>query len=204
MQLVVRDAASGSSGTESFYLGHTETRLKPGDTVVTGQRIGQMTLNGATTGWHVHFEYRRLGVDGKTWKSERYFTGAREEALDNKRKGSLPTGWKWGDTFYFTHYDLGDVNQNDAAPCHGASGRNLCDLEKNGEKTIALTVDVRKSLGVKFGDKVRLDGPCSGTYRLEDEMNQRFRYACVKKDGLCIKGDIPSCGGGAHTIHKIQ
>lgn len=50
-----------------------------------------MTLNGATTGWHVHFEYRRLGVDGKTWKSERYFTGAREEALDNKRKGSLPT-----------------------------------------------------------------------------------------------------------------
>lgn len=61
---------------------------------------------------------------------------------------------------------------------------------KNGEKPIALTVDVRKSLGVKFGDKVKLVGPCTDTYSVEDEMNQRFRYTCVKKDGVCIKGDI--------------
>lgn len=36
-------------GDESFYLGHTETKLKEGDVVRTGQRIGQMILNGATT-----------------------------------------------------------------------------------------------------------------------------------------------------------
>lgn len=39
-------------------MGHTDSKLKIGDKVKTGQRIGQMILNGATTGWHVHFEYR--------------------------------------------------------------------------------------------------------------------------------------------------
>lgn len=193
----------GYPSDESFYLGHTETKMKVGDVVSTGQRIGQMKLDGATTGWNVHVEYRRLGVDGKTWKSERYFTGVREQALDNKRKGQLPSGWKWGDKFYFTHYDLGDPNQNDSAPCHWASGKNLCDMEKSGVRTIALTVDVRNALGIKFGDKVRLEWPCAWTYQVEDEMHSRFRYACVNRDGLCIKGDIPSCSGWAHSVHPL-
>lgn len=185
---------------ESFYLGHTETRFKKGDFVRTGQRLGQMTLDGATTGWHVHVEYRRLGVDGKTWKSERYFTGARESALDNKRKGNLPTGYKWGDSFHFTGYDLGDPNQNDVSPCHGADGTNMCDNAKRGEKQIALTVDVRTALGVKFGDKVKLVGKCTGEYVVRDEMNARYRYACIKNEssGLCIKGDIAMYEGKGH------
>jgi hypothetical protein len=43
---------------------------------------------------------------------------------------------------------------------------------------------------VKFGDKVRLVGACTDEYVIEDEMNSRFRFACIEKDGVCIKGDI--------------
>lgn len=59
--------------------------------------------------------------------------------------------------YYFTHYDLGDVSQNDSAPCHGASGADLCFLAREGVNTMALTVDIRNKLGVKWGDKVILE-----------------------------------------------
>lgn len=87
-----------------------------------------MILNGATTGWHVHFEYRRLTPSG-TWASQRYFTGLKEAQLDKKRKGITFNGWKWGDTIYATTYDLGDVNQNDASPFIGASGKDMRHIE---------------------------------------------------------------------------
>jgi len=108
-----------------------------------------MTLNGATTGWHVHFEYRRLSPGG-TWASQRYFTGLKEKTLDNKRKNVTFNGWKWGDTIYATHYTLGDVKQNDASPWVGASGKNLKDIPN----VVALTKDVRRSLNIKFGDVI--------------------------------------------------
>ena len=60
--------------------------------------------------------------------------------------------------YYFTHYDLGDVRQNDSSPCHGASGADLCFLAREGVNTMALTVDIRNKLGIKFGDKVILEG----------------------------------------------
>ena len=59
--------------------------------------------------------------------------------------------------YYFTHYDLGDINQNDSSPCHGASGADLCFLARQGVNTMALTSDIRAKIGVKFGDKVILE-----------------------------------------------
>jgi hypothetical protein len=155
-----------------------------------------MTLDWATTGWHVHVEYRRLSKTW-VWKSERYFTGAREAQLDNKRKGITYTGWKWGDVIYATNYDLGDVNQNDASPFIGASGKDL----RHVPKAVALTKDVRASLGLKWGDRIVIESLRTGLeheVQIEDEMNQRFRNSwpstCVKPNSgstACIKMDIP-------------
>lgn len=108
-----------------------------------------MILNGATTGWHVHFEYR-VKNKGGTWASQRYFTAIREKALDNQRKNVMKTDWVWGDKVFATAYDLGDVNQNDASPFIGASGKDL----RHVYNPIALTLDVRKALGIKFGDVI--------------------------------------------------
>ena len=116
----------------------------------------------------------------------------------------MKTDGKWGDTITATVYDLGDVKQNDASPWVGASGVNL----QGHTNTIALTVDIRKSLGIKWGDKVmmcRKDSPDYCVYfEVHDEMNSRFRYACVNKDGYCIKMDIARQNskheGGAWTL----
>lgn len=193
VQLVVQK--DGKDTDESFYLGHTETKHTVGTVLHTGQRIGQMILNGATTGWHVHFEYRRQSVTG-VWASQRYFTGLKESQLDNKRKGYTFSGWKWGDIVSATTYDVGDVNQNDASPYVGASGKDL----RHVPNAIALTVDVRRSLGLKFGDSILLKNVATSKVtkvQVEDEMNARYRESgpdnCIKPNagGYCIKMDIP-------------
>ena len=110
--------------------------------------------------------------------------------------------------YYFTHYDLWDVRQNDSQPCKGASGVDLCYLERNGIHTMALTADIRKKLGVKFGDKVKLTGApgCAGTYEVHDEMNKRFRTSCIMRPrtSYCIKWDLSNRPGGACSVEKIQ
>lgn len=69
---------------------------------------------------------------------------------------------------------------------------------------MAITSDIRKKMGIKFGDTVILKGDigCAGTYQVHDEMNKRFRTRCIirKGTGLCIKGDIASMPGGRCTI----
>lgn len=129
--------------------------------------------------------------------------------------------------FFFTSYTLWDERQNDSTPCIGASGEDLCSLEAEGVHTMALTVDVRKRLGVKFGDKVRLtwDKWCEGIYIVSDEMACRFRWEyawanwpCKYSDwtptpkvshikrprtNLYIKWDLPWKKGGSCVINKI-
>lgn len=92
------------------------------------------------------------------------------------------TYWNWKpDRLAITHYDLGDVAQNDDSPCIGASGKDMCALAKGGEKMIALVEAVRVPLDVKYGDKVVLSGGnCPGVYTVEDNMGPRFRYSCIK------------------------
>ena len=185
--------ARGYPSDESFILWHTETKFKVGDIVSTGQRLWQMTLNGATTGWNVHFEYRRLSPWG-TWASQRYFTGLKEKTLDNKRKNVTFNGWKWGDTIYATSYTLGDVKQNDASPWVWASGKNLKDIPN----VVALTKDVRRSLNIKFWDIIVICqwDKCYDV-QVEDEMNARYRETwpkdCIKPNNwinACIKMDM--------------
>ena len=52
--------------TMKWLIWHIDTRLKDGDIVVTGQRIGQTNLSGATTGHHTHIELFVL------WKNREY------------------------------------------------------------------------------------------------------------------------------------
>jgi len=186
---------------ESFYLWHTESKLKAWDIVTTGQRIGQMTMDGATTGWHVHFEYRRLSPGG-AWASQRYFTGLKEQVIDNKRKNVTYNGWKWGDKIYASAYDLGDVNQNDASPNIWASGKDL----RHVPNAVALTKDVRRSLWLKFWDKILIQSEDwkSHAVQVEDEMNMRYRETwpenCVKPTNgtpHCIKMDM------ARPVNKL-
>lgn len=192
VQLRVLDASLTPSD-ESFYLWHTETKFKVWDIVTTGQRLWQMILNGATTGWHVHFEYRRLSPWG-TWASQRYFTGLKEKTLDNKRKNVTYNWWKWGDEIYATSYTLGDAKQNDASPWVWASGKDLRWISN----VVALTKDVRRSLNIKFWDIIVICqwDKCYDV-QVEDEMNARYRETwpkdCIKPNNgvnACIKMDM--------------
>jgi hypothetical protein len=74
-------------------------------------------------------------------------------------------------------------------------------------RTIAITVDIRNKLGIKFWDVVQLtwDAGCSWVYQVHDEMNRRFRENCILRPGTmyCIKWDIPSMPGGACSITKL-
>ena len=93
---------------------------------------------------------------------------------------------------------------------------------------MALTVDIRNRLGIKFGDKVSLSGDngCEGTYTVTDEMACRFRGEYAWSNGPCyysdrktptpktsnvkrpgtnfyIKWDLPGRPGGACTVTKL-
>ncbi len=199
-----------------WVIWHIETNIKNWDIVNTGQRIGQTNISGATTWHHSHIELWYM-IDGK-WKNISYTN--RSQAITEKRNNTL-LNIKWWQTYYFTAYNLWDVNQNDGDPCTWASGKNLCNLEKQWVRTIALTRDVRDALKLNFWDKVKLEWPCSWVYQIEDEMNCRFRWKpCyylknnkrvwhptwnVKRPwtDLLIKWDIPSCWGWAHKILQV-
>ena len=93
--------------------------------------------------------------------------------------------------YYFTPYNL-TKKQTDSQPCIWASTKNLCTLNSKWIKTIALTVDVRKSMNIKRWDEVQLiwDKWCEWIYQVHDEMNKRYREWCILRDWVCIKWDI--------------
>lgn len=114
------------------------------------------------------------------------------------------------EVLFFTTYNAGAVEQNDGAPCHSASGKDICQGLRNGESHVAITKDIRKKLNLRWGDKVKLTGgKCAGIYSVEDEMGKRFRTGCIKRDGACIKGDIAVPKGskqlcdGVYEVEKI-
>lgn len=201
---------------ERYVYGHTQTSRKEGDRVNAWDIIGQSNNSGHSFGVHTHFEYWNKYINQTTiW-----------DTRNNPYSRNLCTqrGWKFCDvyedmpvaktnaleTYYFTHYDLGDISQNDSAPCHGASGADLCFLARQGVNTMALTSDIRKKLGVKWGDKVILEGDdgCKWIYEVHDEMNARYRVpnGWVKRPwtNYYIKGDLPWKPGGACTVQKIN
>ena len=190
-----------------IVLGHTVTTNEVDDLFSKWQIIWQTNVSWASTWNHVHIEL---------WN---WFTNvSREYALWEKYKSINWTkllnhrGWDFWqqkkDVFYFTHYDLWDKNQNDSTPCIGASGKDLCKLESSGLRTMALTSDIRESLGIKFWDKVRLlwDEGCEGIFQVEDEMNKRYRqtpWVLRPWTPYYIKGDLPSMDGWVCSVTKI-
>lgn len=167
--------------------------------------VGTTDISWASTNYHVHIEL----WDGwmnvtREFALSRDYQSINWTALLNHRK------WNFGQpkvAYYFTHYDLWDVKQNDTTPCIGASGKDLCYLEKSGVRTMALTSDIRKEVGVKFGDQVKLiwDVGCEGIFQVEDEMNIRFRKNNILRPWTpyAIKWDLPSMDWGACSIIKL-
>lgn len=189
-------------GDERWIYGHTQTSRLAGERIEAGDILGQSNDTGYADGIHTHIEY---------WKATKNISEV-WEANDKSDKLCDQRGWQFCkisplETYYFTHYDLGDISQNDSAPCHGASGADLCWLAREWVATMALTSDIREKLWVVWGDKVILewDEWCRGIYEVHDEMNKRFRTGCVKRHGtnICIKGDLPGKPGGACTVKKI-
>lgn len=192
-----------------IVLGHTITTYKVGQMLKKDDIIWQTNISGASTWMHVHIEL----WNWHTNVSREFALGEKYKSIDGT---SLLNhrGWDFGQpdevppTYYFTHYDLWDVKQNDASPCIGASGKDLCYLEKTGVRTMALTSDLRNQLWVSFGQKVKLtwDEGCEGIYQVEDEMNLRFRKSpWVKRPwtNYYIKGDLPSMEGWACSVTKL-
>ena len=64
-------------------------------------------------------------------------------------------------------------------------------MKAHGIGTMALTVDIRKKLGIQFGDKVALTGDvgCEGVYTVTDEMACRFRGELAWTNGPCAYSD---------------
>ena len=190
-----------------IVLAHIESPLMKWAIVKTWTYLGRTNISWASTNYHVHIElwdnYYNVSREFALWEKYRKINGT---ALLNHRQWDFWQQRK--NVYYFTSYDLWDVSQNDSTPCIGASGKDLCEMERNGIRTMALTSDIREELGVKFGDKVRLlweDG-CEWVYEVHDEMNKRFRstpWVLRPWTPYYIKGDLPSKWGGVCSVTKI-
>ena len=213
-----------------WYFGHTvlDSKWKVGDTIQTWVRFAHADLSGATTGWHTHIELRRM-YDG-VWQSIRYTSRNKEKQLEETRMNWVIPNANAAEenTYYFTSYNLWDVTQNDNAPCISADGKDSCALHASWRGTMALTVDIRKKIGVQFWDKVALawDVGCEGVYTVTDEMACRFRWEYAWSNGPCsysdktptpktshvrrpwtnyyIKGDLPGRPWWACQISKLK
>lgn len=214
-------------GRIRWYFGHTvlDAWRKIGERINTWVRFAHADISGATTWWHTHIELRRM-YDG-VWQSVRYVTRWKERKLEQTRLASKTENAVAPNTYYFTHYALWDAKQNDETPCISADGKDSCLLHKQWRWTMALTVDIRKKLGIQFWDKVVLtwDVGCEGVYTVTDEMACRFRWEYAWSNGPCaysdgtptpktshilrpgtnyyIKGDLPGRPGGACSIKKL-
>ena len=165
-------------------------------------------------------------LEKRLWKLDANSLWALSRATDISSFAWSQTGTGSDIKYYFTHYAFVEA-QTDAAPCISASGDDVCKLHKWGRNTMALTVDIRNKLGVKFWDKVVLTGEvwCEWVYTVTDEMACRFRWEnawlnwpCKYSDGTLtprvshikrpgtphyIKGDLPGRPGWACSITKL-
>lgn len=172
--------------------GHTSTQKKEWDILASWEVFWVTDMSWESTGMHLHLELWKWHkiVSREFFWSDTYDSWDQTRLLAHRR-------WNFDNKYYFTHYDLGDISQNDWAPCIGASWKDLCELEKKGIRTMAITSDIRKLMGIKFWDTVTLVGDpgCAGTYQVHDEMNKRYRQTpWVKRPWTpyYIKGDLPS------------
>lgn len=205
-----------------IVLWHLQTSRKVWEKLKEWDIIWQTNLSWQSTGMHVHIElwwkyYILSSPVIYWWEHYREF----QWALLAHRKWDF---WQPKEQpYYFTHYDLWVVAQNDASPCHWATWEDLCELSSKGINTMALTKDIREKLWVNFGDKVKLTAEkgCEWEYLVKDEMNCRFRWKpCWYKKKwewkfhptwnvlrewtpYYIKWDLPNKAGWACFVTKI-
>ena len=190
-----------------IVLWHTNTSRKDWTRVKQWDIIGQTNMSWTSTWMHVHIElwYKYFILSSEAiygWEHTR----ENQWALLEHRKWNFEQ--PKDPPYYFTAYNLWDVNQNDSTPCIGASGVDLCYLEASGVRTMALTVDIRNKYKVKLGEKIKLTGDagCEWEYEVHDEMNIRFR----QDPGILrpwtpyyIKWDLPSKPGWTCFVTKL-
>jgi len=190
-----------------IVLAHIETPLEEGAELKEGMYIGNTNVSWQSTWVHLHVElwhwYMNVSSEYALWLPYEEHNGT--DLLTHRNWDFWQPKW---DVYYFTAYNLWDVNQNDSTPCIWASWKDLCHLEASGIRTMALTSDIRRELGVKFWDKVRLvwEKGCEGIFQVEDEMNKRFRQTpWVRRPwtSYYIKWDLPSMPWGACSIIKL-
>ena len=218
-------------GEYRMVFGHTKARdgLKEGMRItlwVDDMKLGTTDLSGYQNScYHVHFElwYKWENINGRFMVGDNKVSQPDSKKLLDKRKWDF--GWK--ETYYFTHYDLGDVAQNDSEPCRTADWNDSCLMMKHWIETMAMTVDIRNKYGIKFGDKVLLewDEWCQWIYTVTDELACRFRWDNAWSNWPCyyrdktptpvvsnikrpwtqyyIKWDLPGRPGGACSITKL-
>ena len=204
-----------------ILIGHVNAYLTENNvTVHTGDSIGRVggcpddaISEGKSTGCHSHLVYSFWNEQKGDYEnfipysSNNYQISASEYLNDSQEKSES----KNSITVYMSHYEVGVVAQNDSSPCTGAESRtDLCQLRRDGGQFIALTVDQRNILGVKWKDKVHVVGKDFEFDALVmDEMAKRFRTGCIEKQGACIKADYGVLPGeqfysGVVTIYRID
>ena len=172
--------------------GHTKATVKKWDQVKKTFIIGKSNISGESTWMHLHLEI---------WKwykivSREIFWSDTYESTD-QTKLLAHRNWNFDNKYYFTHYDLWDSSQNDSTPNIWASWKDLTDPKIINP--IALTVDIRKLYGIKFGQVITLIWDNWKEYKatVHDEMNKRFRTWCILRPWTkyCIKWDIARRNG---------
>ena len=178
-----------SANEVNYLFWHTYTQLNVGDKAGKWAIIGNTDMSWASTAPHVHIEvwenWNNTDLDGNVNPDSQAVLDKRKAYQDHSQ------------IYYFTHYDVGDIWQNDASPCIGASGRDLCEMLRNGENFVAVTKDIRLKMWLKFWDKVKLvwDVWCAWYYTVEDEMNCRFRWENAHDNGTCYNRDWSLASG---------
>lgn len=183
---------------------HTTTSLKEWDKVDKWAIIWNTDLSWISQNHHVHIEIWRNNqwvMQNIKYPSRRWYWSGYYDVVINEKSEELleQRKPKLDQIYYFTHYDPWVVAQNDNSPCIAASWKDICEMMRNGQDFVAITVDIRKQMWIKRWDKVRLVGDpwCAWVYSVEDEMNKRFRTQCIKRPwtDYCIKWDMAKAWG---------
>lgn len=183
-----------TNGLMQILIGHT-TLVKTGS-CHTGEKIGYTNLTGKFQGepkHHIHVEYYTRPVKDVPFQLINYTitdTANKHEVINRTNK-IIPQANASGDnsltttktqpvvkssTIKATSYNP-EQGQTDSTPCISGSGKDICELAKQGIRTIALSRDLLRKY--PYGTKITInseldDSRCKGEFLVADTMNARY------------------------------